>query len=350
MQHTENNADELIFLLSLGRITFLKFQEKVILQKNLDSSQSLALLSIEEIESFIHRSINKSAIWNGAENLRMAKLSLHFCELMDIKILPYSHEDFPEILRQITDPPFLLFCRGDYSLLKNKNVSVVGSRRITPEGRIAAKQFAFDAVLNGCNVVSGLANGADGYAHIGALDAYFDCKNKGKDLSVIGKTIAVLPSAIDEILPAGHKKLASQILQCGGCLISEYEPKMSMAKWHFVQRNRIIAGLSAATVVIEAPPGSGSLITADFALDYNRDVVFHQVAFGKMAEQISVIVKNELENGYSEGNVSKYKLENTPERFIRDGAQIIKDYNDFCDYLEKAPGMHNLKLIQGELF
>lgn len=346
--------EELIFTLSLARISFLTFEEKQILQKNLDSSQSLALLFIEDIESFIHRNVGKSAIWNGEENLRMARNCLYYCELLKIKILPYYDSDYPEILRQISDPPYVLFCKGDFKLLKKRNVSIVGSRRISPLGRKAAYDFAYAAALDGCNVISGLANGADGFAHLGAVNAFLDVKNKSGNLENIGKTIAVLPGSIDEIIPYGHKKLAAQILQCGGCLISEYEPKMSMAKWHFVHRNRIIAGLSAATVVIEAPPGSGSLITAEFALDYNRDVVFHEATFGNMAKQISEIVHHELECGYSKGNVTKHKFENRPEKFIEDGAQVIKNYDDFCQYLKKAPGLHNLelqqKIQQGELF
>ena len=106
------------------------------------------------------------------------------------------------------------------------------------------------------------------------MDAYFDYIETGLDASALGKTIAVLPSAIDEVLPASHKRLAAQILQTGGLLLSEYEPGRVMEKWHFVARNRIIAGLSPATIVVEAPAGSGSLITADFALEMGRDVMF----------------------------------------------------------------------------
>ena len=137
--------------------------------------------------------------------------------------------------------------------------------------------------------------------------AFFDCDEKNADLSRLGRTIAVIPSGIDDIIPSCHKKMAGQILQTGGCIISEYEPKLEMANWHFVGRNRIIAGLSAATVVIEAPDGSGALITADFALGYNRDLMFHKVGFNEQAVYIYGLVKKDLEIKYAAGKVSKYK-------------------------------------------
>ena len=204
--------------------------------------------------------------------------------------------------------------------------------------------------MDGINVISGLANGADAYAHKGAVEAYFDFVEHNKDLSKLGKTIAVLPSSIDQIVPSSNKKLASQILQSGGLIISEYEPKLQLANFHFVGRNRIIAGLSSATVVIEAPSGSGALITADFALDYNRDVMIHEAAFGNTAEQVAQIVKKDLEVKFSSGSISKYKLENTLEKFVKDGAPVIKDYKDYCKARIEIPGTRSKKIEQGKLF
>jgi len=242
----------------------------------------------------------------------------------------------------------MIFCRGDVKLLSGKNVSIVGTRRITPYGKKAALEFAQDAANDGCNVVSGLASGVDSYAHKGALNAYFNALEKEESITP-GKTIAVLPSAIDEILPALNKKLAEQILSSGGLLISEYEPGEAMAKWHFVGRNRIIAALSMATLVVEAPAGSGALITADFAVEYNRDVLFHQACFSEGAEYVSGLVKSQLDKDFAIGKVSKYKIENTPEKYIRDGAPVIKDYKSFCEVLSGLPGSQN-KPEQGELF
>ena len=341
---------ELLLLhLSLNRITFLRFDEKKLLSKKLDSYYSLALLSIEEISQIVHRPFSKRVVWNGKENLHQAEVALHYCELLNIRILLYDDEEYSELLRQIPDPPYLLFCRGDVSILNKPSVSVVGTRKLSQLGKTSARQFAYDAVLNGCNVISGLANGADGYAHQGAVDAFFDASEKNLDLSALGRTIAVIPSSIDQILPASHKRLASLILQTGGCIISEYEPALGMANWHFVGRNRIIAGLSQATVVIEAPCGSGALITADFAVDYNRDVMFHASCFMEGAKGISEFVAKELEIKHAAGQAANYKIENTVSKFLDAGAKVIKDYNDFCRVLMEPPGIKDIPL-QGELF
>lgn len=343
--------EEALKAISIGRITFLTFSQKKLLNKNIDSSYELSLLSIEEIEKIVGKKHNDRIIWNGEENLHRARIALHYCKLLKIQLLLHSEQNYPELLRQICDPPYLLFCKGDVSVLtQGKSVSVVGTRRVTMEGKSAALKFAYEAAKNGCNVVSGLANGVDGLAHQGVINAYFDELERGNDTSNLGKTIAVLPSGIDEIIPANHKRMAQQILQIGGLLISEYEPKMNMANWHFVGRNRIIAGLSPATVVIEAPAGSGALITAEFALENNRDVMFHQAAFGKQAVQLADSAFKELEKAHAVGKVSKYKMENCPQKFIEAGAPIIKNYNDYCSCLIELPGTRSSQPIQGTLF
>ena len=348
MQHilTDETDETLVLTLSVARIPFLDFNQKIKLLKNLDNPQSLALQSIEDIYKLLQCQKVSRAYWNGSDNLRMAKAEAFQCKRLGIKILLYDNPLYPEALRQIADPPFLLFVRGNENLPGGPNVSVVGTRRLSTAGREAAKSFAYDAVMDGCNVVSGLAYGADACAHQGALDAFYD--NPG--LEGLGRTIAVLPCAIDEIVPYQNKRLAAQILQSGGCIVSEYAPGTPTQKRNFVARNRIVAGLSQATVVIEAPNGSGALITADFALEDGRDVFFHEVAFGQAAESISQAVQSGLEKDFATGRVSKFKLENCPERFLKEGAPVIKDYKDFCVALTEMPGMRSTGPIQGELF
>lgn len=343
---TDKTDDSLVLTLSVARISFLNFNQKKKLLKNLDSPQSLALQSIEDIFNILQCNKVSKACWNGPENLRMAQAEAYQCKRLGIKILTYYEESYPELLRQISDPPFVLFVRGDESLLSGPCLSVVGTRRLTKTGREAAKSFAYDAALDGCTVVSGLAYGADACAHQGAIDAYYD--NISSSTPV--RTVAVLPSAIDEIVPYTNKKLAASILQCGGCIVSEYAPGVQTQKRNFVARNRIIAGLSEATVVIEAPVGSGALITADFALEDGRDVFFHEAAFGAAAEKVSDVIKSALEKDFAAGRVSKYKMENSSERFLKDGAPVIKDYKDFCVALTEMPGMRSAGPVQGELF
>jgi len=349
MQPTAISEEKIILSLSLSRISFLSFEEKKNLEKNLDSAAQLALMSIVDISKIIDRPI-KAKSWNGQENLKMAKRAKYYCDTYGFDILLNTDLDYPELLRQIADPPFLLFCRGNTSVLTERSISLVGTRRLSPEGKKAAFSFAKEAVLDGCNIVSGLAAGADSYAHKGAVSALFDRMEEAQNCEMLGKTIAVIPSAIDEIVPSGNKALAANILKTGGCIISEYEPKMPVANWHFVARNRIIAGLSPATLVIEAPPGSGALITADFALEYNRELLFHESAFCEMAEKLSQTVKAQLEKDFAEGRVSKYKLENNRKKFLEAGAPIIKNYKDYCAYLAEAPGKRSNQSIQTLLF
>lgn len=340
---SSKSEDDLLLALSVARISFLDFNQKRNLLKNLDSPHNLALQLIEEILQFAGCGERKSrAEWNGQENLRMAKAEAYQCQRLGIKILFYDDDEYPELLRQIADPPFALFVRGNASLLGGRCLSIVGTRRLSQTGREAARSFAKEASLDGCNIVSGLAGGADAYAHLGALDAFYEESAKADETGETGRTIAVLPSAIDNVVPYTNKSLAAKILQSGGCLVSEYAPGMPTNKWQFVARNRIVAGLSEATVVIEAPAGSGALITADFALEDGRDLFFHEAAFGQAASKISEAVRADLEKSFAAGRVSKYKMENTPEKFLSSGAPVIKDYKDFCVALTEMPGQRSM--------
>lgn len=349
-ENSRNSQNSRILALSVAQISFLDFNQKKKLAKKLDSPYSLALQSIEEIFKLAECKEKSRVVWNGAFNLRMAQAADMQCERLGIKVLFHDDEDYPEALLQIADPPYALFVRGNEKLLKGRCLSVVGTRRLSQAGKEAARSFARDATFDGCNIVSGLASGADSYAHLGALDAYFDCVEKGSDLNSIGRTIAVLPGAIDNIVPYTNKRLAAQILQSGACLVSEYGPGMPTGKWQFIARNRIVAALSESTVVIEAPAGSGALITADFALEDGRDLFFHEVAFANAASRISEVVQADLEKEFAAGRISKYKMENTPQKFLNSGAPVIKDYKDYCLALTEMPGLRSAAPLQGELF
>jgi len=168
--------------------------------------------------------------------------------------------DLPELLRQIHDPPRTLFLRGSASadVLEQAAVAVVGARACSPYGSQVARTFGRELAAAGLVVVSGLARGVDGEAHRGALEAG-------------GITVAVLGCGIDRDYPAAHAELARRICE-RGLVVSEYEPGVEPAPWRFPARNRIIAGLAAATVIVEARERSGALITADFALEDGREV------------------------------------------------------------------------------
>ena len=169
-----------------------------------------------------------------------------------------SDADFPLPLRQIEPAPLGLFVLGNYQLLKSYQVALVGSRMASRGGMMIAAQFAADLTAAGVTVTSGLARGIDGSAHRGALD-------------VGGNTLAVVANGIDRIYPESNRALREEIAQ-HGLLVSEYPPGSEPRRAHFPQRNRIISGLSRATVVVEAGLRSGSLITARLAAEQGREV------------------------------------------------------------------------------
>ena len=181
---------------------------------------------------------------------------------MTIRAVRRREAGYPALLRQIPDPPARLWIRGDadLALLERPALAIVGARACSGYGRSVARLLATEAAAAGAVVVSGMARGIDGEAHRGALAG-------------AGTTVAVLGCGVDRDYPAVHAELARAIVAGGGLVVSEYEPGVEPAPWRFPARNRIIAGLARATVVVEARERSGALITADFALEDGREVL-----------------------------------------------------------------------------
>ncbi|MBE6031971.1 MAG: DNA-protecting protein DprA [Clostridiales bacterium] len=171
----------------------------------------------------------------------------------------FTEEEYPSLLRDIPDPPWLLYFRGDISCCEDVCVGIVGSRKISPYGKWAAHHLAETAASHGAVVVSGMALGADTAAHEGALAAG-------------GKTVAVFGCGIDLCYPPSNEKLMERILE-EGAVISEYPPGTPGFPFNFPVRNRIVSGLSHAVVVAEAGLSSGSLITAELAVTQGREVL-----------------------------------------------------------------------------
>jgi len=173
-------------------------------------------------------------------------------------ILTINDKNYPEHLREIFDPPFVLYYAGDVKLFKSPAVAIVGARKTTPYGRAVAEKLSADLAERGLTVISGMARGIDSLAHWGAL--------KG------GKTLAVLGSGLGNIYPRENIKLFEKIIETG-VVVTEYSLKTDPLGYHFPLRNRIISGLAIALVVIEAAKKSGSLISARLALEQNREVM-----------------------------------------------------------------------------
>ena len=167
---------------------------------------------------------------------------------------------YPSSLREIYDPPIVLYVKGAWSeCLDQPCIGVVGSRRCSTYGQNAAMMLARDLAARGVTVVSGFARGIDAAAHRGALEAG-------------GRTVAVLGTGLDEIYPRDHKKLAADLLSQRGAVVTQFPLKTPPVSENFPYRNRIISGLSLGIVVVEAAENSGSLITARLAIEQNREV------------------------------------------------------------------------------
>lgn len=176
----------------------------------------------------------------------------------DIKIVTYLDEEYPKRLKKISDPPTVLYYKGNISCLNELNtVAIIGTREPTEYGVKIARNLGSSFGKRNYVVVSGLALGCDMYGHIGCLDEN-------------GKTVAVMPCGLDTVYPAKNKSLAKEILEKGGCLISEYPIKTRVFKNFFVERDRLQSGLSDGVLVVETGEKGGTLHTVGYALEYKR--------------------------------------------------------------------------------
>jgi len=185
---------------------------------------------------------------------------LAMLDKMKVNVITIKEEGYPALLKNIYDPPPIIYYRGDFiKIMKRKTgIAIVGSRKATYYGRKVAREIAAELASRGYIIISGLARGIDTNAHLGSLEAK-------------GQTIAVLGCGIDRIYPAENRSLAYRIIE-NGAVISEFPIYTKPEKSNFPRRNRIISGLTAGTLVVEASEKSGALITADFALDQGREV------------------------------------------------------------------------------
>lgn len=221
-------------------------------------------------------------------------------EYWDIHFVTYLDAMYPPQLKDIYNPPAVLFYRGSEKLLRTeRGVAMVGARKCTQYGRNVAAEFSYELGQKGVVVISGGARGIDGCSHMGALHAK-------------APTIAVMGCGLDTVYPREHAKLFRDILLGGGTLVSEYPPGVKPLGNHFPMRNRIISGLAKAVVVVEAKASSGSLITADIAINDGRDVF---------------AVPGNVLSGESEGT----------NWLLRQGAMVLTHTDDIIEEYDWAP-------------
>ena len=218
---------------------------------------SLANLTAGELDKDQLEPAVKEKLFSSEIRAKVPQV-MEMASRLGVTMISIDDDRYPARLREIYDPPFLLYTRGEVSLLHRPGVALVGTRRASLYGQRIAEQLAEDLASRGAVIVSGLAKGIDAAAHRGALRK--------------GATIAVFGSSLDWIYPRQNRALAAEIAE-QGLLLSEYPFQTRPARWHFPLRNRIIAGLSLACVVVEAARRSGSLITARLALEQNREVM-----------------------------------------------------------------------------
>lgn len=240
-------------------------------------------LSRKIIESFqrVHNGVSLELVWEKIQSL-------------GVKVLTWDDEGYPRHLKEIDQPPPVLYIRGTYVPEDEWAVAIVGTRRVTAYGRQVAEEVAATLARSGVTIVSGLARGVDSIAHQAALIAG-------------GRTLAVLGNGVDLVYPPENRRLASQITE-HGALVSDYAIGIPPDGANFPPRNRIISGLSLAVIIIEAGMTSGALITASFAAEQGRDVFAVP------------------------GNINAPQSQGT-NRLIRDGAQPLLNPQDVLEAL-----------------
>jgi DNA processing protein len=226
--------------------------------EHLGTAEAVFRASLTELEATGMRAVSAQSIATG-KSLELAQQECANAQQARARIISLSDPEYPPRLKEIYDPPVILFVKGSVEVLSQPGIAMVGTRHPTPYGSGMAERLSIDLAAQGLVIISGLARGIDTMSHRGAVAAK-------------GKTIAVLGTGIDVMYPKENTRLTEQILALGGALITEFPVGTSPAPQNFPIRNRIISGMSAGVLVVEASEYSGTRITSRCALEQNRDV------------------------------------------------------------------------------
>lgn len=228
------------------------------LVEHFDGIEQVFRASLTELEAAGLPAVSAQALATG-KSLELAQEEMVRAAAAGAEILPLDDPAYPALLRQIYDPPVVLYVKGDVAALSQPGIAIVGTRHPTPYGTGMAERLAADLSARGLAVFSGLARGVDAAAHRGAVAAR-------------GKTVAVFGTGVDTVYPRENTKLADSILAVGGAVVSEFPMATFPAPQNFPIRNRIISGLAVGVLVVEAGEYSGTRVTARCALEQNREV------------------------------------------------------------------------------
>jgi len=243
--------------LTISLLPGLNIREKISMLNFYNSEDELYEQSRKDIEEIIKRELR--LFWDINEIHDKAGRIDTICEMRSIKWVSFAESEYPPLLREIYDPPPVVFFRGNLPDPEKSLLGMVGTRNPSPDAADQAYKIGRGAGKAGVSVVSGLALGIDAMSHRG-------------NLAGGAPGYAVLGSGVDEIYPSSNRPLAKKILDGGGALISEYPPGARPGKWTFPARNRIISALSRSVLIVQAPKKSGALITADFALNQGKEL------------------------------------------------------------------------------
>lgn len=302
--------------LSLARIPQLHCADRIRLAQMLSSEQDLLRLALVDIEKMLGKA-STIKNWNPTLWVDSAARDAENAQRRGIGILSYFSEQYPPLLRELSDPPLLMFFRGALPDPEKPLVAIVGTRKPDAPAMSQALQFGLGFARLGIPVISGLALGIDAMAHRGNVEGG-------------AASVAVLGSGLDGIYPASNRGLARRLIENGGCLLSEYPPGVGPQKWHFPARNRIISVLARAMLVVEAPEHSGALISAQFALDQGRDL---WVASSGMHSTLGAGCRNLADQG---------------ARIAGSAKDIVDDWIYSPEPLKKGPGVEQKFELQQE--
>lgn len=262
-----------LYTLALSHLPGISLANALLIYRTYGSAEPL-LRDKQLPEGMTPRALQslKLALSHTDETLDWAKREMDWCQEKNIRILTLNDADYPFLLSQCDDAPLSLFYRGTTNLNSPHIISMVGTRHITEQGKDICRQFCIDLkkLVPDAVVVSGLAYGVDIHTHRACLEQGIE-------------TVGVLAHGLDSIYPSVHRSTASEMVRCGG-LLTEYPRHTQPKKENFVRRNRIVAGLSFATIVVESAHRGGGLITARLAQDYNRSVFAYP---GRVSDQYS---------------------------------------------------------------
>ena len=254
---SQRNFQRSLLDLIISLLPDLKLTERILMLERFDSEEELFIQSKRDIELIINRELKN--FWDISEIKERAGRIDTICKMRSIKWVSWTDAEYPPLLREMYDPPSVIYYIGKLPNPEKSLLGMVGTRKPSPQAQEQAYKIAGNLSRFGISVISGLALGIDAMSHRGNL---------------IGGApgYAVLGSGIDEIYPSSNRPLAKRILDSGGAVISEYPPGIHPCKWTFPARNRIIASLSRSVLIVEAPQKSGALITAAFALEQGKDL------------------------------------------------------------------------------